>query len=54
MTEAEGTAYFCCECERWYPDAEWEKILVWDDDMPNWLDSVRGRCPAGHERMLED
>lgn len=25
-----------------------------DEEMPDWHDSVRGRCPHGHERMLED
>jgi hypothetical protein len=25
---------------------------VFDDD--GWHDSIRGRCPHGHERMLED
>lgn len=45
---------WCPGCGRSYCGAHWRIETVWDADMPDWLDSIRGRCPAGHERMLDD
>ena len=46
---------YCPQCRRVYCQAHW---LVWferDEDSDFfWVDCFRGRCPEGHERMLED
>lgn len=44
----------CPECDADYCGAHWAIWDVFDDDDPAWHDSIRGRCPAGHEGMLED
>jgi hypothetical protein len=52
--DLEYAPFFCPQCEAVYCGGHWEKRDVFDDDDPSWHDSVRGRCPKGHERMLED
>jgi hypothetical protein len=46
---------YCPDCDRVYCEAHW---IVWserdDDEDFFWIDCIRGRCPQGHERMLED
>ncbi len=44
--------WYCPECERMYAGKLWKPYDVFDDD--GWHDSIRGRCPKGHDRMLED
>ena len=45
---------YCPDCGFSYCGDHWETWLAYDDDIPHWIDSIRGRCPEGHERMLED
>ena len=46
---------YCPECDRVYCQAHWSVWQVRDEDVDYfWLVSFRGRCPEGHERMLED
>ena len=47
--------FWCPECEAAYCADHWRRELVFDHDpFPAWLDSIRGECPRGHERMVED
>ena len=50
--ELELAPFWCPQCEASYCGAHWARWSVFDDD--GWHDSIRGRCPQGHERMLED
>ena len=50
----ELTPFYCPSCDASYCSKHWDWWDVWDEDWPSWRDSVRGRCPQGHERMLED
>ena len=50
----ELTPFWCPECRASYCSDHWDWWDVWDEDFVAWRDSVRGRCPEGHERMLED
>ena len=52
--DPELAPFWCPQCGQSYCGAHWQTELVWDEDLPDWLDSIRGRCPAGHERMLDD
>lgn len=52
--DLEFAPFFCPVCAESYCGDCWTCFEVFDDDFPGWLDSVRGRCPAGHERMLMD
>lgn len=52
--DCEITPFYCPECGRNYSKSEWLSYDDFDDDHPIWHDSIRGICPAGHERMLED
>jgi hypothetical protein len=45
---------YCPECDVSYCGAHWHWWHVFDDEDPSWHDSIRGRCPRDHERMLED
>ena len=42
----------CRTCSRTYLREHWTVWNAFDDD--GWHDSIRGRCPEGHERMIED
>jgi hypothetical protein len=44
--------FFCPVCDKCYCGTHWKRWDVFDDD--GWHDSIRGACPEGHERMLED
>ncbi|KAA1424024.1 hypothetical protein [Nocardioides antri] len=45
-------AAFCCHvCELNYCSKCWSNWVEFDDDF---YDCTRGRCPAGHEQMLDD
>jgi len=50
----ELTPFYCPTCDASYCSDHWDWWDVWDEEWPAWRDSVRGRCPQGHERMLED
>jgi hypothetical protein len=52
--EPELAPFYCPPCQASYCSDHWEWWDVWDDEWTGWRDSVRGRCPRGHERMLED
>lgn len=45
-------AAFCCEtCELNYCAACWDKRIEYDE---GFYDCTRGRCPSGHEQLLDD
>jgi len=47
--------FFCPPCGKVYCASHWNIRNVFDnDDGYISLDSVRGTCPHGHERMLQD
>ncbi len=46
--------FYCPQCDAIYCGAHWQRWDVWADDHPAWHEEIRGRCPRGHERMLED
>lgn len=48
----EFASFYCPQCKACYCQGHWYRWDVYDDD--GWHDSIRGRCPKGHERMLED
>ena len=50
----ELTPFYCPTCAVSCCSEHWDWWDVWDEEWPAWRDSVRGRCPNGHERMLED
>jgi hypothetical protein len=49
--DPELAPFYCPECERSYCGAHWRREDVFEDGLH---DSIRGTCPEGHERMLED
>jgi hypothetical protein len=53
--DLELAPFWCPVCEAGYCADHWRRELVFDHDpLPAWLDSIRGECPYGHERMVED
>jgi hypothetical protein len=50
--DRELAPFYCPECAVSYCDRHWERWNVFDDD--GWHVSIRGRCPNGHTRTLED
>jgi hypothetical protein len=52
--DSELAAWWCPECKKSYCGDHWLRWDLFDEDDPSWHDSIRGRCPEGHERMLED
>jgi hypothetical protein len=52
--DPEYAPFYCPTCARSYCGDHWDRWDVFDEGTPNWHDSIRGRCPHGHERMLED
>jgi hypothetical protein len=52
--DLEYAPFFCPQCDAVYCGDHWKRWDVFDEDDPSWHDSIRGRCPKGHERMLED
>jgi hypothetical protein len=52
--DAELAPWWCPECGACYCGEHWTRWDVFDEDEPAFHDSIRGRCPDGHERMLED
>ena len=51
--DRELTPFWCPECASSYCGGHWRTMNVFDDETGG-LDCIRGTCPKGHERMLED
>lgn len=55
MLNLEAAAFYCPICDACFCTAHWKTWDVFDnDDGLMWYDSIRGRCPHGHVRMLLD
>lgn len=53
--DLEVACFYCPGCRACYCGDHWARWNVFDDEEGfDWHDSVRGRCPLGHQRMLED
>lgn len=52
--DLEYTPTYCPTCDATYCTAHWRTWLEFDKDEPSWMDSIRGTCPKGHERMIQD
>lgn len=52
--DREFAPFWCPTCNAVYCADEWDLWDVWDDEDPEFWDELRGRCPAGHERMIYD
>ena len=50
--DLEFAPFYCPKCDAIYCGSHWVRWDVFDED--GWHDSIRGRCPNSHERMLED
>ena len=50
--DPELAPFYCPDCRRTYCGAHWVTEDVFEDDY--FHDSIRGTCPEGHARMLED
>lgn len=46
--------FYCPSCGKSYCDNHWTKRTVFDDDSPGYYDCTYGRCPQGHERIIDD
>lgn len=53
--DLEAAPFYCPVCRACYCGDHWARWNVFDDEEGfTWHDSIRGRCPLGHGRMLED
>ena len=54
--DREVASFYCPPCRACYCGTHWTRWDVFDEEEDGftWHDSIRGRCPEGHERMLED
>jgi len=50
--DRELNPWYCPSCRKMFSGDEWRTLDIFDDD--GWHDSIRGMCPQGHQRMLED
>jgi hypothetical protein len=50
--DLELTPWWCPTCERTYCGDHWLRWDTFDDE--GFHEDIRGRCPEGHARMLED
>ena len=50
--DGEFAPFYCPKCSSIFCRRHWRTWSVFDDD--GWHDSIRGTCPNGHERQLED
>lgn len=48
----EFAPFFCPRCNSCYCADHWEQQDDFEED--GWFDCVRGTCPRGHKRMLQD
>jgi hypothetical protein len=51
--DPELTPFWCPDCGLSYCGRHWQTTNVFDDETGG-LDCIRGTCPHGHSRMLED
>jgi hypothetical protein len=49
--DAEYTPFYCPTCDACFCADHWQTRDIFDN---GWHDSIRGTCPRGHERLLED
>jgi len=49
--DLEWASFYCPKCQASYCGDHWDHWDVFED---GFHDSIRGKCPSGHERMLED
>jgi hypothetical protein len=49
--DPELAPFYCPDCERTYCGAHWRREDVFED---GFHEGIRGTCPEGHERLLED
>jgi hypothetical protein len=52
--DPELAPFYCPTCGASYCGEHWQRWDVFDDDAPGLRDCIRGRCPQGHERLIED
>ena len=52
--DPEYAPWYCPGCDASYCGDHWARRDIFDEDDSGWHDSIRGTCPRGHERMLED
>jgi hypothetical protein len=45
---------WCRDCARVYCHDHWTVWMTFDPDFAGWYEDTRGRCPEGHERILDD
>jgi hypothetical protein len=50
--DLELAPFYCPECRRTYCGDHWDRRDVFEAEYLH--DSIRGTCPEGHERLLED
>ncbi|MDA0159454.1 hypothetical protein OM076_04190 [Solirubrobacter ginsenosidimutans] len=50
--DPELAPFYCPDCRHSYCGDHWRREDVFEDD--SFHDSIRGTCPEGHNRMLED
>jgi hypothetical protein len=50
--DPELAPFYCPDCRHTYCGDHWRREDVFEDDF--FHDSIRGTCPEGHTRMLED
>jgi hypothetical protein len=50
--DLEYAPFYCPQCASCFCGAHWRKWDVFEEN--GWHDSIRGACPHGHERLLED
>jgi hypothetical protein len=49
--DPELAPFYCPRCRASYCGEHWRTYDVFEDGLH---DSIRGECPSGHDRMLED
>jgi hypothetical protein len=50
----EYAPFFCPQCNACYCGGHWNRRDMFDSNFSAWHDSIRGKCPQGHERILEN
>ena len=50
--DPELAPFYCPACHRTFCGDHWRRDDVFDED--GFHDAIRGTCPDGHERLLED
>lgn len=54
QVDLELVPLWCPQCAAVYCRDEWTMWDVWADDYSGWHEGIQGRCPRGHQRMIED